>query len=256
MKLVFFDESGYSKSWLEDMDKQPFHVLAGFLVDANDYVNSCEALRTEVQNINLDKLPYPLGLGFEIKAQEIAKGSGWWKSHNDERNRLRELMLSFPTSSSGVGFLVVIDKLAHAKKYNNPEPPHKIAFQFIFERLQWYLIECKEHAVCIYDQTKFLDDDLHKASMGLMRDGSSLTYWSDFYQGQVNSKFQIDRIKEFYLGLSENSLGIQVADYLSTFGYQYFKGGCPQDCGWWETLSNSLYKKNGKADSFGLKVFP
>lgn len=125
----------------------------------------------------------------------------------------------------------------------------------MFERIQWFLLDQQAFAVCAYDQTKFLDDDQHNASMGLMRDGSTVSYWSEYY-GHVSEKFAIDRVKEFYLGKSENSLGIQVADYSATFGYQYFKGGRPNKCGWWETISKSLYKKDGKVEGFGLKVFP
>lgn len=255
MKLIFFDESGYSKSWKEDIEAQPFYVLAGFLVDADVYIDASENLRSKVNEIGLEKLEHPLGLGFEIKAHEIAKGNGWWKHHTDERNALRELMLSFPLECNGTTFLVVIDKKKHALKYAFPDLPHEKAFQFMFERIQWFLLDQQAFAVCAYDQTKFLDDDQHNASMGLMRDGSTVSYWSEYY-GHVSEKFAIDRVKEFYLGKSENSLGIQVADYSATFGYQYFKGGRPDKCGWWETISKSLYKKDGKVDGFGLKVFP
>lgn len=86
MKLIFFDESGYSKSWKEDIEAQPFYVLAGFLVEADVYIDASENLRRKVNEIGLEKLEHPLGLGFEIKAHEIAKGKGWWKHHNDERN--------------------------------------------------------------------------------------------------------------------------------------------------------------------------
>jgi hypothetical protein len=164
-------------------------------------------------------------------------------------------MLSFPLTCNGTTFLVVIDKKSHASTYIRPEPPHEKAFQFMFERLQWFLLAQDRFAICAYDQTKFLDDDQHKASMGLMRDGSSVTYWSVHY-GHVNKKFAIDRVKEFYLGKSENSLGLQIADYFATFGYQYFKGGRPAECGWWNTMTKSLYEKGGKVDGFGLKVFP
>jgi len=255
MRLIFLDESGYSKNWKEDIETQPFHVLACFQVDADVYINASERLRSQVKNIGLEKIEHPLGLGFEIKANEIAKGKGWWKHHNDERNALRELMLSFPLECKGTTFLVVVDKKRHASKYVFPDPPHEKAFQFMFERLQWFLRDQNDFAVCVYDQTKFLDDDLHNASMGLMRDGSPVSYWSEYY-GHVSEKFAIDRVKEFYLGRSENSLGIQIADYFATFGYQYFKSGCPDTCSWWDTIAKSLYEKEGKRDGFGLKVFP
>lgn len=255
MKLIFLDESGFAKNWKESINDQPFHVLGGVLIDSQAYFSASKSLRDAVMRIGLEKLDHPLGHGFEIKAKEIAKGAGWWKNNEGKRNKLRELMLSFPKQYGGTSFLIVIDKQKHINQYAFPGPPHEVAFQYMFERLQWKLMELNDEAVCVYDQTKFLDDDLHKASVGLMRDGSPVKYWSEFY-GYVSEKFKIDLVKEFYLGKSDNSIGLQVADYVATFGYQYFRGGKPNNCGWWETLVGGLYTKDGKLEGYGLKVFP
>lgn len=255
MKLVFLDESGFEKSWKESVTDQPFHVLGGLMIDSQSYFEASELLRRAVNALGLEKLVHPLGQGFEIKAKEIARGTGWWKNNEDKRNGLRELMLSFPQTYDGTGFLVIIDKEKHLSQYAFPDPPHEVAFQFMFERLQWKLKDVEDEAVCVYDQTKFLDDDLHNASMGLMREGSQVQYWSEFY-GYVSEKFKIDRIKEFYLGKSNNTIGLQVADYLAIFGYHYFRGGCPSECGWWKTIVTGLYNKDGNPEGYGLKVFP
>lgn len=255
MKLIFLDESGFAKNWKESINDQPFHVLGGVLIDSQAYFSASNSLRDAVMGLGLEKMGHPLGHGFEIKAKEIAKGAGWWKNNEEKRNKLREFMLSFPKQYGGTSFLVVIDKQKHINQYAFPAPPHEVAFQYMFERLQWKLMELKDEAICVYDQTKFLDDDLHNASVGLMRDGSPVQYWSEFY-GYVSGKFKIDLVKEFYLGKSDNSIGLQVADYVATFGYQYFRGGKPNNCGWWETLVGGLYTKDGKLEGHGLKVFP
>lgn len=255
MKLVFLDESGFAKNWKESITDQPFYVLGGVLIDSADYFAASKELRDAVAELDLEKLPHPLGQGFEIKAKEIAKGAGWWRSNQEKRNSLRELMLGFPTKYGGTAFLVVIDKQKHLNQYAFPDPPHELAFQFMFERIQWKLSELTDESICVYDQTKFLDDELHNASVGLMRDGSPVQYWSEFY-GYVSGKFAIDLIKEFYLGKSDNSIGLQVADYVATFGYQYFRRGKPKKCGWWETLVAALHTKSGQLEGYGLKCFP
>ena len=71
--------------------------------------------------------------------------------------------------------------MKHINTYPNPDPPHELAFKYMFERVQWRLKELQDEATCVYDQTKFLDDEMHEASMKLMRDGSSVQYVSDFY---------------------------------------------------------------------------
>lgn len=255
MKLIFLDESGYSKNWVEDRATQPFHVLAGIAIDADAYVRASEKLRLEFVGIEELEMTHPLGQSFEIKAKEISAGKGWWKSHSEQRNDVRNLMLSFPECNAAEAFLVVIDKESHYQKYVSPESPDKVAFQYMFERLQWFLRDTDDFALCIYDQTKFLDDDMHKASMGYMRDGSPVVYWSEYY-GHVSTQFSIDRIKEFYLGRSENSIGLQIADYFAHFGYQYFKTGRPNNCKWWSILKNGLYHKDGNLNGYGLKIFP
>ncbi len=255
MKLIFLDESGYSKNWIEDRGPQPFHVLAGLAIDADNYIMACERLRQEFNGIEGLELKHPLGQGLEIKAKDISAGKGWWSTHTEQRNDVRELMLSFHEFGGTTTFLMVIDKEAHYQKYVSPDAPDWIAFKFMFERLQWFLKDDDDVALCVYDQTKVLDDDMHKASMGYIREGSHVEYWSEYY-GYVSKTFEIDRIKEFYLGRSENSVGLQVADYLAHFGYQYFKGGRPKECGWWDTLQKGLYRKDGHLDGCGLKVFP
>jgi hypothetical protein len=254
MNLVFLDEAGYSHNWKKDIEGQPFMVLAAVMVDADRYIEQCEVIRDESGKIGVE-LKFPLGLGFEIKASSIAKGEGWWGKNTKERNCIRELMLNFPANCGGKIFLTIIDKKRHIDKYATPEQPHELCFKYIFERIQWELNESNENGICIYDQTKFMDDDLHDRSMLLMRNGSSLSYFSNYY-GYVSGALVIDRIKEFHLGTSKNSLGLQVADYYATFAYQYYRKNKPENCDWWTTIRNNLRSVNGEYLGYGLKVFP
>lgn len=255
MKLIFLDESGSAKNWRESINDQPFHVLGGVMIDSQAYFSAIKSLRDAVKNLGLENNNLPLGHGFEIKAGEIARGSGWWKNNKEKRNAIREIMLSFPSQYGGTSFIVVIDKKKLMDQYAQPDEPYKLAFQYMFERLQWKLEELQDNAICVYDQTKYLDDDLHDASVDLIRDGSPVRRWDQDF-GYVVDKLKIDRINEFYLGKSNNSIGLQVSDYIATFGYQYFRQGKPVDCGWWETLVRGLYRKEDRLEGCGLKVFP
>jgi len=83
--------------------------------------------------LGLDKVDHPIEPGFGIKAKEIAKGAGWWKNNEEKRNKLRELMLSFPSQHGGTSFRVVIDKKKHIDQYAFHTPAHEVAFQYMFE---------------------------------------------------------------------------------------------------------------------------
>ncbi len=89
-----------------------------------------------------------------------------------------------------------------------------------------------------------------------MRDGSWISLWNNPYNNIVAYKLNIDRIVEFSLGKSENSIGIQIADFFATMTYFYYKDEKPSPCGWWDTLVSSLHKKDGKLEGIGLKEFP
>jgi hypothetical protein len=66
----------------------------------------------------------------------------------------------------------------------------------------------------------------------------------------------IQRIIELSFGTSANSIGLQVADFFSSMTNSYYKSGKPSNCGWWNLLTESLHKKDGKLLGIGLKEFP
>lgn len=255
MRFAFLDESGFSKNWTADIDSQPFYVLAAFLIDSEKYFHGCDLLRNNIKNKPSLNGKFPLGHGFEIKASDISQGRGKLRNLIADRNYFRDQMLTFPNTNAGKVFLVVVDKRKHLNRYLYPELPHEQAFKYILERLQKYLKSENDTAVCVYDQTKFLDDKMHSNSTELIRQGSEYTYLSDYY-GRVKGNLKIDSVKEFYLGKSDNSIGIQIADFYATYTYQYFKKKCPEDCGWWQTITENLHNNNGVINGYGLKMAP
>jgi hypothetical protein len=101
MKLIFIDEAGYSKSWLNDIENQRFYVLSAVAIDASAYAGACREIQRKAKDMKLPGLDHPLGKGSEIKAKHVIAGKGWWGQHDDERNLFRNMMLTFPRDFGG-----------------------------------------------------------------------------------------------------------------------------------------------------------
>lgn len=255
MYQVFLDESGFTTDWKAGIEQQPFYVLAAALFRANNLPEVYSSVRDYVGEIDIPQHGESMGLGTEIKASDIARGTGWWGNHNDERNEVRRLFLSAPNRFGGQAIVVVIDKAAHLDRYPTPKNPYMLALKLVFERLQKFLERVGGHASCIYDQNTLIAGDVTEHHARLVREGSTIRYFSDYYGDHVYTH-KLDRILDLSLGISENSVGLQIADFFATMTYQYFKGGKPDRCGWWDVLHSSLDRRAGRVDGIGLKEFP
>jgi hypothetical protein len=162
-------------------------------------------------------------------------------------------MLSYPLRCDGAAFVVVIDKVAHLARYTNPEDPLELSLRFIFERLQMYLDNCDKSGICIFDQNKSIDDTLHSSSMELLRNGSM---FSSFSSRLASYTLSFNRILEFCLGNSKNSIGLQVADFFATMTNYYHKRVKPDSCDWWDVLLDSLHRRDGEVEGVGYKESP
>ncbi len=255
MYLIFIDESGNSLKWEADQEQQPFYVLSALMIESDEYRRLSKETRDAFSNLEIERYEYPIGRGFEIKAREVVKGNGWWAKNKQIRDSVRDHMLEFPIKGGGLAFLVVIDKKKLSTQYTQPQEPSQLAIKYLFERLQRALSLKQDIGICIFDQAHKIDDEMHSTTNSLMRDGSSLSYLEWDY-GYVEGMIKINRIIEFCLGKSENSLGLQVADYFATYAFQYFKSRNEEKCLWWETIKKSLYKQGNRIDGIGLKIFP
>ena len=256
MQMIFLDESGYSRDWKKQIDEQPFYVLSAVCLPMSNIPAAYDRLRGEIGRLDLPGQKRPLGRGFEIKARDIAQGIGWWRAHNDERNQVRDLFLSFPQKESGTAFVVVVNKEAHLSQYAFPENPCLLSFQFIFERIEMYLKDCDEFGYCIYDQNERLEQDLQEHANWLLTEGSSGIYYSQLWNDVFEFSLPIQRIIELSFGSSANSIGLQVADFFSSMTNSYYKSGKPENCGWWNLLTKSLHRKSERLLGIGLKEFP
>ena len=250
------DESGYTFNWKADIKIQPYYVLSAVCFSSDKLPLAYQKIRAEISNLDLEREHHPLGQGFEIKARDIVRGSSYWKTHDDKRNAVRNIMLTAPVKYEGKAFVVVINKQAHQERYAYPDNPYMLPLKFILERLQMYLSDLDDHGICIYDQNKILKDDLQDVTTRLTRNGSKLYYYSPTFELFVKETFKLDKIIEFSFGRSENSIGLQVADFFASMTYAYVKNNKPSSCDWWKTLESSLHRKDGKLDGVGYKEFP
>jgi len=238
MILIFLDEAGYNKNWEDNIKEQPFYVLSAVCIDSKSYSKSCLEIRKEIQKLNIPNIGSDIGLG-----------KGYWQKHNPERNKVRDLMLSYPSRYGGTAFVVVIDKQCHKDQYRSPGEPSLLSLNIICERLQHYLRSKKEYGIIIYDLNQIIMNDLLDYTSFLIREGSIVNYiWV--------ITMDIDRICEFTFGNSLYSIGLQVADFFATLTYHYKKEGEPKDCEWWDTLYKSLHSRYGKKKGIGFKEFP
>jgi len=255
MYAVFIDEAGFSWNWKEEVDQQPFYVLSAVMLPMDKLASTYNALRERVNELKIPGLDsQKLGRGIEIKAKDVDSGQGYWHNNEEHRNQVRDLFLSAPSEHGGNAIVVVVDKQAHIQKYVDPQEPHDLALQFLFERLQSYLEEKNSECICFFDRTT-RDEFLINSATKLTMRGSHITYWSQFYSNYVEKWLPIPRILEFYIQDSKYSLGIQIADFFARYTYSKRKSG-RDDYSGWDLIEQSLYKRDGKLKGFGYKEFP
>lgn len=255
MYIAFVDEAGFEWNWKAGIEAQPFYVLSAVMLPCEKLSTLYKDARDAVGALKLPGQAAPLGIGFEIKGKDIAQGKGWWREQEKERNAVRDLMLTAPAAYGGAAIIAVIDKQRHLNKYAYPEDPALLAATFVLERVGQFLYSKEDFAYCVYDRNERFQAPLTAHTNRLLAEGSSLEYVSAVY-GPVQAKIQLDRILEVAGGYSECSVGLQISDFFASMTYQYYKQGCPSDCGWWKTIEASLHNYKGKTEGFGLKLFP
>jgi hypothetical protein len=254
--VVYMDECGFSFGWKESIDEQPFYVLSAVAIPMEKIHPAYEEIRQSLENLQIPWLNMQmLGWGEEIKAKELDRGEGYWSKHERERQQVRELFLSIPYKYSGVSFIVVIDKQRHFEKYVNPEDPDKLAIQFALERIQGFLESENDVAICFFDKTK-REPLIRDTVAELIKDGSWITYWSEFYQIVVAKQISISRIVEFHMADSRYSIGLQVADFFARHVHSWRKNNKDPNTPGWQLIKKSLYKQGDKIIGFGYKEFP
>lgn len=258
MIFCFLDESGTSDCSDPQVIAQPYYVLACVCIDARQLPAAYLATRSFVAGLNLRTQSTPLGLGFEIKAKDIASGTGIWRNQEPQRNAVRDQFLTVPRRFGGSAICVVIDKqaLVVRNRKRKPVSPTEVAHKLMMERISKHLHRLSNDAFCVFDNDKRMEERVRENTSALLREGSRVSYWDNSVSDFVSSVQRIDRILDCVMGDSAHSIGLQVADFFATMTYQYYKQGSPANCGWWNTLKASLQTVGGRLHGYGLKEFP
>ena len=160
MKLIYIDESGNTGIRSDDIT-QPYHLIAALVVndiDVRKVENDVRLLGfkhfgEESQNVD-----------FEFHGYEIHKGKGHYFSKLKIQQRIEVMsdLLGVIKDHSLQIIYTVINKLASKAKLH----PHQLAFLFLIERIEDYLISQDSLGLLIADENRDIEqrliDDLER----------------------------------------------------------------------------------------------
>ena len=108
MRFFHLDESGYAEGdWRSEVNlaEQPFHIFSAVSFPVEVIPTLYEEIRAGISGLKIDGVVgESIGNGVEIKARDIAKGSGYWGKNEKERNVLRILFLGSVSKYGGTAF--------------------------------------------------------------------------------------------------------------------------------------------------------
>ena len=256
MYIVYIDECGFSLNWKKGLSEQPFYVLAAVAIPIANLRDMYEDIRRDLSALEIPGLDERMiGIGQEIKAKDVDRGDNYWQLHDEHRHAVRELYLGVVSKCSGTAFIVIVDKKEHFSKYAYPEEPDILALQFLFERLQGFLEAIDSFAICTFDKTP-REEELLSHAEELIKYGSHITYWSNFYGIFIEKNLKLSRIFEFQMQDSKYSLGLQVADFFARHTYSWRKSGKDNSYPGWALIRKTLYERDGRVEGWGYKEFP
>lgn len=256
MEHIFIDECGFARNWTTQLDEQPYYVLAAVCIRGSRLPDAYNDLQRRISDLGLPFSDAALGRGFEIPAKDVDRGRGYWDENPEDRCAVRDIMLGSLAPYAGTYLVMVVDKKNLWERYESSRDPYRLALQFLFERLQTLLEERETYGLCIYDENSPYEKLLNATARDLLVSGSQINYWSPVYGDFVSKTLCINRIIEFHMGRSENSIGLQVADFVARYTYSWRKAGKDPDYPGWKLIEQSLYRKDGKLKGFGYKEFP
>ena len=202
MWLIYLDESGNTGRRLDDLD-QPTHWLVAVAVPEGNVIELSRSLDALLGRW----LP---GVDAELHGEALYSGSGPWKGFPPATriDVYREALGHLDTSGSFVAY-ASIDKVQLARRYQNPDSPHLLAFQFLVEKLEQHLRSrispLEQRGLLIADQTHEHEAFAIEILASLQRSG----------QGVVRG-LQLDRIIDtVHFVRSETNRGVQLADLVA-----------------------------------------
>lgn len=249
MYLMYIDESGDTAPLSQGGTK--FLVLSGCVINET-------AIQSIDERFREIKVKYYQDSDVEIKSNflryanpDLSESSPLKLNSRQKYDELEKDVGNFLKSADVVLYSVVIRKEPYWESYPAQNPYH-IAYVFLLERFQKYLLSKNSLGICIIDPR---EGQTEKHFMG--NELSSLHEKMRYEDGVVWKKCP-NIVEKLLFSQSDKTIGIQIADLLCYpvfHVFEYNKKGSD----YWrfnELSFPKIYSEHGITDGYGLKYFP
>lgn len=249
MYIMYIDESGDTIPLSQKGKK--FLTLTGCIIHENDI----PAIENKLRDI---KKKYFQNPDVEIKSNflryanpDLKETSPIKLNDREKYNELESDMTDFLKDIPITLYSIVIDKAEYWKQYPS-QNPYDIAYVFLLERFQKYLVEKNAYGICIIDPR---EGQVEKAFIG--QDLDRLHNKMRWNPSGILSKCP-NIIERLLFSTSDKTVGIQIADLYCYPVYHMFEYNKAKGEYWrFDELSYEKFYRRGKTiDGFGLKFFP
>lgn len=246
---MYIDESGDTIPLSQNGKK--FLVLTGCIIDENNIPEIELQFREIKKSFYRDE-------NIEIKSNflryanpDLEESSPLKLNSREKYNELEGKITDFLKRIKIDLYSVVIDKKAYWNQYPS-QNPYNIAYVFLLERFQKYLLEKNSHGICIIDPR---EGQVEKHYMGneLSRIHNKMRWEdTDLWRSCPNI------IEKLLFSQSDTTIGIQLADLYCYPIFNIFEYNKTKEEYWrFSELSYpKLFKRGDKFDGIGLKYFP
>ena len=241
--IFYIDESGTAN--LKDQQGR-FFVLTAFGVKLTKWRD----IEQSLEDLKARFFPGIAPHDVEIKGSALRARRGAFKDLTEqERDEIIKALIRLIEVLDDVFITaVVIDKCRLRSAYHTPRDPYDLAFEYLVERIQFFLQDADDHGVLVMD-SRGSNGSLDQGDLRMLALLRAFQRWATGFQ-------QITRIVEqpFFVD-SHFSVGVQLADFISYAVYRCFDRNSPWE-GWMPLIQSKFRRVHGRLDGRGLKIFP
>src|SRR5487761_681248 len=150
MKFLYLDAAGdlgYPEPYGKSNSK--YYVLLGLSLDpVKDWIKARDGLSAIVRKYFPDQAQGPKELHY---TDITSKKSPFDKLSGEQRKSISDEVFDLILDIHPTLFAIVIDKVAHRRKYASPEKPNILAVRFMVPRFSKYLERISDKGIMIYD---------------------------------------------------------------------------------------------------------